>query len=182
MDMTMETYRIGHEIPTYNIADGYDCSHWALTDLYKDAEANLRDLINSHKTGEFRTGWCDCKKELQSFRLWFLKDKIVVDVNEWMDDLYEQSELIYDAIWSLYGREFELSEDEENEIKDMCFEADIVDEIVMHKEIKRESTYSDILNAIDELANETSKFLEDEFERVKNVVSCWVEENKHEAI
>ena len=121
MDMTMETYRIGNKIATYEISSGYYCAKYGLTDLSSEAEANLRDLINNRKTGEFRTGWCDCQKELQSFRLWFLKDKIVVDVNEWMDDLYEQSELIYDAIWSLYGREFELSEDEENEIKDMCF-------------------------------------------------------------
>jgi len=175
MDMTMEKYRIGHEIPTYNIADGDYCSHWGLTDLYKDAEANLRDLINSHKTGEFRTGWCDSKKELQSFRLWFFNNEIMVEVREWMDDLYEDGDLIYDAIWSCFGKEFELSEEEENEIMDICSDGDIVDGVKMQKKIKRDATYSEIMNAIDELANETSKFLEDEFERVKNIVMYWNE-------
>ena len=184
MEYEMQSYRIGHDVKTYRLNDGLDVCKWGVSDLYEDAEKNLRELLTY--SGEFRTEWCDCKKELFSFRLWFTDSKIKVEVSQWMDDLYEQVDLIDDAIWALKssGYKFgaELNEDDFENIRDMCFDAGIETEVMESTYIKRDSTYEEIMSALDELADLTGKELDEYFEQVKSVVSYYSEHCKEEEI
>lgn len=184
MEYEMQGYRIGHEIKTYSLSNGlYGCK-WGVSDLYEEAEKNLRELLTY--SGEFRTEWCSCQKELYSFRLWFTDSKIKVEVSQWMDDLYEQADLIDDAIWALKssGYKFgaELNEDDFENIRDMCFDAEIETEVMESKFIKRDSTYEEIMSALDELADLTGKELDEYFEQVKSAVSYYSEHCKEKEI
>jgi hypothetical protein len=177
MEHEMQSYRIGHKIKTYSLSNGLYVCKWGVSDLYEEAEKNLRELLTY--SGEFRTEWCECNKELCSFRLWFTDNEIKVEVTQWMDDLYEQVDLIDDAIWALKssGYKFgaELNEDDFENIRDMCVDADIKTDVKEYKLIKRDSTYEEIMSALDELADLTGKELDDYFEQVKSIVSYYSE-------
>lgn len=184
MDCRMENVSIVKQIPVYSLTSGLDVCKWGVSDLYEDAEKNLRELLTY--SGEFRTEWCDCKKELFSFRLWFTDSEIKVEVSQWMDDLYEQVDLIDDAIWALKisGYKFgaELNEDDFEKIRDMCFDAGIETEVMESKFIKRDSTYEEIMSTLNELADLTGKELDEYFEQVKSVVSYYSEHCKEKEI
>lgn len=177
MDFRMESVSIAKKIPVYSLTSGLDACKWGVSDLYEDAEKNLRELLTY--SGEFRTEWCSCKKELYSFRLWFFDNGISVEVSQWMDDLYEQVDLIDDAIWALKssGYKFgaELNEDDFENIRDMCLDAGIETEVMESTYIKRDSTYEEIMSALDELADLTGKELDDYFEQVKSIASYYSE-------
>jgi hypothetical protein len=184
MNSRMENVSIVKEIPTYSLTDGLDACKWGVSDLYEEAEKNLRELLTY--SGEFRTEWCDCKKELFSFRLWFTDNEIKVEVSQWMDDLYEQVDLIDDAIWALKssGYKFgaELNEDDFENIRDMCFDAEIETEVMESKFIKRDSTYEEIMSTLNELADLTGKELDEYFEQVKSIVSYYSENCREKEI
>lgn len=176
MEYKMQSYRIGHEIKTYSLTSGLDACKWGVSDLYEEAEKNLRELLTY--SGEFRTEWCSCKKELYSFRLWFDDDHIEVTVNQWMDELYEQYELIDDAMWDLGKQDIELSDEEIEYIRDLCFDADVKDEVSNSEYIKRDSTYEEIMETLEHLADETNKWLSDYYETVKNIISYYLEHER----
>lgn len=179
MEYEMQSYRIGHEIKTYSLSNGLDGCKWGVSDLYEEAEKNLRELLTY--SGEFRTKWCSCKKELYAFRLWFTDEYINVQVNQWMDDLYEcEGALIYDALEALDKHGVELSEEELDYIRDLCYESDVTDNLTECKIIDRNSTYEQIMETLETLAEITDKELEDYFDVVKNIVSYYLEIEKKE--
>jgi hypothetical protein len=178
MNSRMENVSIVKEIPTYSLTDGLDACKWGVSDLYEEAEKNLRELLTY--SGEFRTEWCDCKKELYSFRLWFDDDNIEVTVNQWMDELYEGYDLIDDAMWDLGKQDIELSDEEIEYIRDLCYDSDVTDSVTECKIIERNSTYEQIIETLEKLADITNKELEDYYDVVKNIVSYYLETERDE--
>ncbi len=176
MDFRMESVSIVKKIPVYSLTSGIDACKWGVSDLYEDAEKNLRELLTY--SGEFRTELCSCKKELYSFRLWFTDEYINVQVNQWMDELYEQYELIDDALWDLGKQDVELSDEEIEYIRDLCYDADVKDEVSNSEYIKRDSTYEEIMETLERLSDETDKWLSDYYETVKNIISYYFENER----
>ena len=175
MKSTME-YEVAEKSTERILMDGVYQSNWGATDLYDKAEKNLRELLT--EKGEFHTEWCDSKKELESFRLWFTDDEITIEVSKWMDELYEQSDLICDALWSLGKDDVELEYEDIGNIQDMCWDADIKDETQFSEEVSRDITYEKLMEKIDEMLFEADEFLNGEFERVKSIVSYYLEHEK----
>lgn len=173
MDFRMESVSIVKKIPVYSLTSGLDACKWGVSDLYEDAEKNLRELLTY--SGEFRTEWCSCKKELYSFRLWFTDEYINVQVNQWMDDLYEEYSLIDDALCGLGKQDVELNDEEINYIRDLCYDSDVTDSVTECKIIERNSTYEQIIETLEKLADITNKELEDYYDVVKNIVSYYLE-------
>ena len=176
MKSTMEHDRIAHEIETYYITDGCYASNWGATDLYEDAEKNLRELLT--KKGEFRTSWCGSKKELQSFRLIFDDEKIMVQVTVWMDELYEDNGVIMDALWDIEGNEDELDDEDIEHIRDICWDGEVRDEVDDWVHVKRDITYEELMDCISEMIDRSEDFLTGEYERVKSIVSYYLEHEK----
>ncbi len=169
MDYTVSTVD-GNEMRTYSLTDGCYATKWGVADFYDDAEANLRELLTY--TGEFRTDWCDCKKELYTFQLTFSDDGILVHVGQWMDDL---NDLIYDALYDLDMEDVEISYTEEREILDLLYEADAVTETYVETIVKRDLGFDGIVETLEHLANETDETLKDEYEKVKNIIYYYME-------
>lgn len=176
MNCRMENVSIVKKIPVYSLTDGLDACKWGVSDLYEEAEKNLRELLTY--SGEFRTDWCSCKKELYAFRLCFTDEYINVVVNQWMDDLYEEYSLINDALWDLGKQDVELNDEEINYIRDLCYDSDVTDSVTECKIIERNSTYEQIIDTLEKLADITNKELEDYYDVVKNIVSYYLEKER----
>lgn len=174
----MENVSIVKQIPVYSLTDGLDACKWGVSDLYEEAEKNLRELMTY--SGEFRTEWCSCKKELYSFRLWFHDDYIDVAVSQSMDDLYDQYDLIDDAMWDLGKQNIELSDEEVDRIRELCMYSDVETEVAENEYIKRSSSYEDVMESLDRLADITDKTLKDHYERVKSIISYYLEVERYE--
>ena len=173
MNCNVEEYRIGHQILTVEIGEGDYCSKWGLTDLYEDCEKNLRDLL---KTGiDFRTEWCGSKKELLSARYRREDGKVWVDVNEWMDDLWDDESLIYDAVWErLHTEDIEIPDDGIAFIRQIAIEMGIDDTIVISEELGVDATYEDCMAAVERLEDKTDEQLTAWYEELCNIVEDYV--------
>lgn len=178
MDFRMESVSIVKKIPVYSLTSGLDACKWGVSDLYEEAEKNLRELLTY--SGEFRTEWCSCKKEEYAFRLWFHDDYIHVAVSNCMDDLYDGYDLIDDALWDLGKQDVELSDDDVDRIRELCMFSDVDTEVTDDENIKRDSTYEEIMETLERLADETDKWLEDYYETVKNIISYYLENEREE--
>ena len=177
MKCKVEQDRIAHKIATYSLTDGCYVSKYGVGDLYKEAENNLKILLTYD--GEFRTEWCDCKHDLLNFRLLFNDERITVQVHAWMDDLYEEGSLIYDALEEFeFAKYLELEDWELDYIKDICSELGYYDETTETTIIKRDSTYEEIIETLNSLADTCSEKLEIIYENVKNTVFDYISHDR----
>lgn len=166
---------------------GCYCSSWGLTDLYDPCEAKLRGLIDSGE--DFETSWCDSKKELISARYSREGNTFTVDVSAWMDDLWDQNDLIYDAVYEAkenakYRATTQDMEKLQNILDDTSSDADAFIECVrdqaMYTDIDDHATCSEELNSAGltyEKVMETVEKLEDEAQEVINSFFdrlCWL--------
>lgn len=173
MNCKVEHY-LGHsknrKILTVDISEGGTyCSHWGLTDLYERCEKNLRDMLD---TGvDFRTEWCGSKKELLSARYRRQNGSIWVDVNQWLDDLWEEHDLVYDAVWERFKREdIEIPEELMVRILDVAIKRDIDDAIVISEELGADASFEDCMAAVGRLQNATDEELTKMYETLCNIV------------
>ena len=183
MTCTKENYRIGHSINTYDISEGgVYCSHWGLVDLYPQCEKNLRELLDLGK--DFRTKWCGSKKELLSARYSRIGSTFLVEVEAWMDDLWDGDALIYDAIYDVLHDEekypMPLSAQErlravENDgddefidgLRDMSY--GIEDDVVVEKSFPAvDAHYDTIMDVVSKLEDEADDVLKKYYEQI-----CW---------
>ena len=178
MECKVEEYRIGRKILTVDISEGgWYCSHWGLTDLYEKCEKNLRDLL---KTGvDFRTEWCGSKKELLSARYRRQDGSVWVDVYQWMDDLWEEQDLVYDAVWTRFHREdIEIPDELMEYILDVATECGVDESFQLSEELGADATYEDCMAAVERLENATDKETSRMFEVLCNIVEDAVK-NEH---
>ena len=174
MNMTMKKIGIVACIPCYDITDGHciDCSHWGLTDLYPEPEQNLRYLLS---TGEdFMTEWCSSKKECMSTRYARIDGKVQVIVDQSIDDLWDQTDLIYDAAGEI-GIDWELTEESIDTIRDAACEIGIEDSYAESYTFDHEPTWEEIMSCVDHLADQTSAVLDNGYEALKEIVREFAE-------
>ena len=186
MNSKQGSYRIGHPITIYDISDGgVYCSHWGLVDLYPQCEKNLRELLDLGK--DFRTEWCGSKKELLSARYSRIGSSFWVEVEAWMDDLWDGDALIYDAIYDVLHNEekyplplsaqeklhtIENEGDDEfmDEVRSMC---DYVDDniTVSHSFPAVDAHYDTIMDIVSKLEDEADDILKENYETLCGIVA-----------
>lgn len=154
---------------------GFNCSHWGLTDLYEECEKNLRDLL---KTGvDFETEWCGSKKELLSARYRRRDGRVWVDVNQWIDDLWEEGDLIVDAMCDLG---VELDGDGFEYVRRIASEMEIDDTIVISEEVGKDATYEDCMETVTMLMDKTDAQLNEWYTELRNIVEDCAKTQKGE--
>ena len=190
MTCKKENYRIGHPIDTYDISEGgVYCSHWGLVDLYPQCEKNLRELLDLGK--DFRTNWCGSKKELLSARYSRIGSSFWVEVEAWMDDLWDGDGLIYDAIYDVLHNEekyplplfaqeklhtVENEGDDEfmDEVRDSACEVNIDDKVrVSHSFPAVDAHYDTIMDIVSKLEDEADDILKENYETLCGIVAYW---------
>ena len=186
------SYRIGHPITIYDIADGHEyCSKWGLTDLYDECEKNLRQLIDSQD--DFVTEWCGSKNELLSAQYGRIDGSFDVWVRAWMDDLWDSYDLISDAIYEVlhddekYSLPLSVQEklkrysedniDEEAEeffenVRQYAWEADITDSVCHSVSFNPKGiTYEKVMEAVEKLEDEAMAHLHRIYEVLCGIVA-----------
>jgi hypothetical protein len=175
MNCKVEQRGIGKPMLVMDISVGFDCSHWGLTDLYPECEKNLRDLL---KTGaDFETEWCNSKKELLSARYRRENGSVWVDVNQWMDDLWEEGDLIVDAMCDLG---VELDSDGFEYVRRIASEMEIDDAIAISEEVGEDATYEDCMEMVTRLMDKTDAQLNEWYTELRNIVEDCAKTQKGE--
>lgn len=138
---------------TIDIAEhtGEYASKWGLTDFYPEAEADLRKALESGE--DFETDWFGCKKEIRYAKITSEQEKITIEVSAHMDDLWEEDDLIYDALWEVSKIEDELPEEIIDSIRDAAI-YDIDDHTNLDVTLPRSATWDEIIKAIENLEYE----------------------------
>lgn len=138
---------------TIDIAEhtGEYASKWGLTDFYPEAEAELKKALESGE--DFETDWFGCKKEIRYAKITGDQEEITIEVSAHMDDLWEEDDLIYDALWEVSKIEDELPEEIIDSIRDAAI-YDIDDHTNLDVTLPRSATWDDIIKAIENLEYE----------------------------
>ena len=142
------------KIKTIEITDGDYAAHWGLTDLYEDSKARLIEALNYD--GEFTTGWFGCKKEIEYAKVERLGGKLIVNVACHMDDLFDSDDLIYDALWTVTGKEYELPEDIIDSIRDYVVDNGIEDCTVLFEQLRPDASFDNVVSCICRLADKAN--------------------------
>ena len=180
MNSRKDYYRIGHSIETYDISEGRDyCSNWGLVDLYEECEKNLRELLDLGK--DFCTEWCGSKKELLSARYRRIGNTFTVQVEAWMDDLWDGDDLVYDAIDEILHDEeaypLSLSAKEKlravenaddpafiDEVKEIACDASVEDRVTVTKSFPSvDAHYDTVMDVVSELEDYAADLLKTNF-------------------
>lgn len=138
---------------TIDIAEktGEYASKWGLTDFYPEAEAELKKALESVE--DFETDWFGCKKEIRYAKITGTQEEITIEVSAHMDDLWEEDDLIYDALWEVSKIEDELPEEIIDSIRDAAV-YDIDDHTNMEVSLPRSATWEEIIRAMENLEYE----------------------------
>ena len=138
---------------TIDIAEhtGEYASKWSLTDFYPEAEAELKKALESGE--DFETDWFGCKKEIRYAKITGDQEEITIEVSAHMDDLWEEDDLIYDALWEVSKIEDELPEEIIDSIRDAAI-YDIDDHTNLDATLPRSATWGEIIKAIENLEYE----------------------------
>lgn len=167
MEFTEYSYRIGHSVKDYDIADGgLYASKWDLTDLYPECEKNLKALLESGE--DFRCEW-GAKKELLSVAIMRINRTFDVSVSAWMDELWDSDDLIYDALFEVTGSECEILSDETIEEIRNCL-SDECDDNAGESFIGECDSYEELMNIINNLATYAEARLDAYFSELVSVV------------
>lgn len=172
MNKEMREYRIGHQIAAYDIADGAPyASKWGVTDFYPACEKNLRLLIKQKE--DFMTTDCGSKKELVSARFSRHDGVFHVNVSAWMDDLWESTDLIEDALYDVAKDEVDnwLEDDEFIDlVRDMAYESDIDDCAGVHEMLAAYPTYEQVVEVAGILEKVATGNLQKTYDALKDIV------------
>lgn len=148
--------------------DGFNESPYVckcgLTDLYPEEDKILREAIESRKT--FDTGWCECKKEIRSFRI--ITDGTIVTIQTYaaMDEF---EDLVYDAL----DDDTKLTESQVEELIEYYYENDTEVVTETGSEITIPVTsYENIMEHISRMEDKDDKELDTMF----NIVKRWVKD------
>lgn len=173
MEFTEYGYRIGKTVKNWDICEGnFYGSHWGLTDLYPNCEANLRTLLSSGE--DFRAEW-DSKKELLSAEVMRINGKLRVVVSAWMDDLWESDDLIYDALWDACKSSDDLAPEVIEAIRDAANDSGIEDHAYSRWEGQCDD-YEALMHIVSDLADFADEDCQKYFGELKTLVEEAVRE------
>lgn len=124
---------------------GAYASSWGLTDFYEACEKALKDALESGE--DFDTGWFGCKKEIHYARYVKRDGNFEITVTAHMDDLYEEDDLIYDALWEVAKSEEELPQETIDSIRECAMWDGIEDSAKLSESIPAEkATFEEIVD------------------------------------
>lgn len=144
-------------------------SKWWLTDFYPEYEEILRNAIESGE--DFDTGWVGCKKEIRYMRLSRENGKLSIEVSEHTDDMWDEDDLIYDAVWKVTGSEDEIPEDKLDAIRDVAIYSDVDDHADVSAEYSNPLTFDEVVEIIDEMESDVSDATSRMFEELCDIVA-----------
>lgn len=137
------------------ISTGEYTSKWGLTDWYPEAEEKLQEALASGE--DFDTGWFGCKKEIRYARIVREEGEIEITVAAHMDDLWEEDDLIYDALWKTCHVEEELPEEIIDSIRDAAIWDHVEDYTELSVTLPAASTFEEITEALGKLEDEAEE-------------------------
>jgi hypothetical protein len=152
-----------------DIEYGMYASKWGLSDFYEESKAKLVDALNSGE--DFDTGWWGCKKEIRYARIVREDGKITVEVSAHMDDLWEQTDLIYDALWEERHTEEELPDEIIDSIRDEAMELRIDDSSSAKGTIPADALLCNVVSLINKLEVEAESKNTDMYTRLRGIVA-----------
>lgn len=159
------------------LTEGLYAAKWGLSDFYPEAEARLREVLASGE--DFYTSW-GCKKEIRYANLHRDHGSLFLEVQAYMDDLYESDDLIYDALWQRCHTEEELPEDIIQSIRDAAVDCWLDDNTEACATLPADATFEDICSKLEALEDEAEKGNEGMFEELMDIVEDHVKFMKEE--
>lgn len=165
---------------TIEISSGWYASKWGLTDFYPESEEKLRSALDSGE--DFETEWFGCKKEIRYAQYERCGETFTVRVACHMDDLFEEPDLIYDALWEACHMEKEFPEDIIDSIRDAAIGDCIDDSTVLSKDLPASATFEEIIRVTDELEEEAEAENKRMYNTLIDIVKAHVEYMKENGI
>ena len=141
---------------------------WGLTDFYDGVGEKLREAIESCE--DFDTGEFGCKKEIRYARVHREHGELEVEVNACMDDLWDEGDLIYDALWTVAKSEKELPEDIIDSICEAAIDSGVDDHTYCNRYLPLDATYETVVETISELENEAEQTNEEMYRILCGIV------------
>lgn len=153
-----------------NLAEhtGFDACKWCVSDFYPEAEKTLRKALASDE--DFDTYEYSCKKECHYGRITRENGEIVVSVCCFMDDLWDQTDLIYDALWNVADEETELSEETIKSIRDAARDEDIDDLSVHSEALSATASFDDVVAALNRCESAAEAKNDEMYKRLCEIV------------
>lgn len=152
-----------------DISHGVYAAKWGLSDFYEDSEAKLREALASGE--DFTTEW-GCKKEIRYATLTKEGDTISLLVSCHMDDLYEEDDLIYDALWARLRSEEELPEEIIDSIREVAADEWMHDYAEASAELPASATFEEICAKLEELETDAEKENDETFNHLCDMVEA----------
>lgn len=152
---------------------GIYASKWGLTDFYEGNDDFLRKAIESDE--DFDTGWIGCKKEIRYARVHRERGEFEVEVTAHMDDLWDDGDLIYDALWTVAKSGDELPEDIIDSIRDAAIDSGVDDHTYCNRYLPLNASYETVVDTIGELENEAEQTNEELYRILCEIVKDHVE-------
>ena len=131
---------------------GCYASKWGISDFYPEAETSLRQVLESGE--DFDTGWFGCKKEINYARIVKADGEIEVFVTCRMDDLWDESDLIYDALWEVAKIEDVVPREIIRSIRDAACDEGLDDHTTCSTTLPDSATFDEIVAALTKLEAE----------------------------
>lgn len=151
---------------------GFDACKWCVSDFYPEAEKTLRETLASGE--DFDTYEYSCKKEIHYGRITRENGEIVVSVRCYMDDLWEQTDLIYDALWDVADEETELSDETIEVIREAALDDGIDDSSVRAEALSAAATFDDIVAALNRCESAAEAKNDEMYKRLCEIVAAEV--------
>lgn len=159
---------------------GYYASKWGISDFYEEVEADLREALASGE--DFDTGWFGCKKEISYAQIIREEGEITISVTCGMDDLWEEEDLIYDALWEMTEIEKELPEEIIDSIREAACDEQIDDHTTLTETLPGSASYEDVVALLDKLEGEASNSNHEMYKELCEIVKGHVEYMKENGI
>lgn len=148
-------------------------SKWELTDFYDGVGDVLRNAIESGE--DFDTGDFGCKEEIRYARVHRERGEFEVEVTAHMDDLWDDGDLIYDALWTVAKSGDELPEDIIDSIRDAAIDSGVDDHTYCNRYLPLDATYETVVETISELEDEAEQTNEELYRILCEIVKDHVE-------
>lgn len=145
-----------------------EAAKWSVTDFYPECERKLRELISSGE--DFDTGYFGCRREPRTARICRAGGKLTVEVSVSMDSLYEEDDLIYDALFEVYGVEELLPDEVLTRINDLAIEFGLNDYSEESETLPSDAPFEKVVEAMERLEKGALVSNEDMYHTLCNIV------------
>lgn len=159
---------------------GCYASKWGISDFYDEAEKSLKAALDSGE--DFDTDWFGCEKEINYGKIVREDGKITVSVCCHMDDLWEQDDLIYDALWEVTEAENELPDEIIDSIRDSAIDERVDDSSTWAEVLPSSASFDDVVKALDKCEANADAENTGMYKRLCEIVYDHVEYMKEQGI